>query len=79
MTSMNINSALSSALSGLQQAQSGIAKNAFEIASVAKPNSNVNLTESIVNLKINERSFEANAKVLSTVDDTIGTLLDVIA
>jgi len=76
---MNINSAFSSSLYGLQQARSGIVKNAQDIASVAKPDSNVNLTESLVDLKINERAFEANAKVLSTVDDTIGTLLDVIA
>ena len=77
---MNVDSALNSALSGLQSSKAGIVKNAQDIASVGTDkSSNVNLTASLIDLKINERSFEANAKVISTVDDTIGSLLDVIA
>ena len=77
---MNVNSALNTAFSGLQTSQANIAKNAQDIASLGtNKSSDVNLTESLVDLKVNQRSFEANAKVISTVDDTIGSLLNVIA
>jgi hypothetical protein len=77
--SSNLNTAYSSALGGIQQGQAGIVKNASDIASIAKPDSNVNLTESLVDLKVNQQAVEVNSKVLASVDDTVGTLLDILA
>jgi flagellar hook protein FlgE len=77
---MNIDSAFTSAVSGLQRSRTNLQQNAQDIASVATPaGKDVNLNESLIDLKINQRFFEANAKVLGTADDTVGTILDVIA
>lgn len=37
------------------------------------------LVEPIVDLKIYERSVEASAQVVKTADETLGTLLDIMA
>jgi flagellar hook protein FlgE len=37
------------------------------------------MTESIVDLKLYERSVEASAQVVKTADETLGTLLDLRA
>ena len=38
-----------------------------------------NLIEPIVDLKIYDRSAEASAQVVKTADETLGTLLDIMA
>ena len=72
-------SALNSALTGIQKGLTGIRKNAADIASAGNLDSGPGteqLTRSIVSLKENEILIQASAKVLKTVDETIGTLFD---
>jgi flagellar basal body rod protein FlgG len=52
-------------------------KNAADIASATNPQSNVNLTESIVELNANKQQVEASAKVVSANSEIIGSLLDI--
>ena len=69
-------SAMNSAMTGIQNGLSGMRKNAMEIAKMGPSMSTEQLTTSIVDLKSNEIQVQASAKVLETVDKTIGSLLD---
>lgn len=55
------------AVQGLQKSSLGVAKAADNIANQQKPETD--LTEDIVDLKINEQNFKANATVLATTKD----------
>lgn len=79
---------LNTGLAGLQRSSSEINKSAQEIASFpvtqqaaeAGGNSfagNGTLAEPIVNMKFEQLIFEASAKVISTADETLGTLIDI--
>jgi len=45
---------------------------------VEKETSNVNLEEELPDLMVNQRSYEANLKVLQTQDKMLGTTLDIL-
>ncbi len=78
---MQINSALSSALSGIQKGLTGIDNNAAQIASASAFNSDnpVDFAQPLVELQSNRLQVELSAKVMKTVDETLGTLIDVMA
>ena len=67
-----ISNALSSGIEGIKRGQLGLAKAASQIAD---PNKGVD-PQSIVDLKINRFVVEANAKSLSVVSETLGTIID---
>jgi len=69
-------SALNSSLLGIQKGLSGMRKNAADIAKSGPGLSTEQLTTSIVDLKANELQVQASAKVLETIDKTIGSLFD---
>jgi len=76
---MNEISALGSSLLGIQKGLSGLRKNAADIARAGSAEGGLTteqLTTSIVGLKENELQVQASAKVLKTVDETIGSLFD---
>ena len=70
---------------GFQEAQSRVNNSAHEIASHKSSNSSVNsinqtdLVNSLVNLKVAELDAKANAKVIQTANELVGTLLDIRA
>ncbi len=83
-----IESVLQTGLTGLQNSQQQINRAATELTygGVANTGGAVdasappfNATASLVELKQGEQLFNASAKVISTADTTLGTLLDVIA
>lgn len=78
---MKIDSALSSALYGIQKGLTGIDKNSADIASADAFNSKnpADLAQSLVDLQGNRLQVELSARVLKTVDETIGTIIDVVA
>lgn len=82
---MQVNSALNTGLQGFQEAQSRINQAAHDIASQSVTDSTVDsidtndLTTSLVELKVAEHDAKANAKVIQTASDVLGTLLDVEA
>ena len=77
--------ALDIAQKGFQDAQSRVNQAAHEIASQEVTNSSENsidqnsLVNSLVDLKVAELDAKANAKVIQTADDLVGSLLDIRA
>jgi hypothetical protein len=78
---MQISSALSNALHGIQKGLTGMDKNAAKIASVEAFNSQnpADVAQPLVDMQNNRLQVEASAKVMKTVDATIGSLIDVVA
>lgn len=80
-----ISNTLSIGIQGIQDGMVGMDNAARRIAraGVDGPQGSAegagNLIEPIVDLKIYERSVEASAQVVKTADETLGTLLDVMA
>jgi len=78
---MQITSALGNALHGIQKGLIGMDKNAAKIASADAFNSQnpTDAAQPLVDMKSNQLQIEASAKVMKTVDETLGNLLDVVA
>jgi hypothetical protein len=78
---MQISSALGNALHGIQKGLTGMDKNAAKIASAAAFNSQnpADVAQPLVDMQNNRLQVELSAKVMKTVDATIGSLIDVVA
>ena len=78
---MSTISGFSSAVTGINRGMDGMRRNAQAIASqgTSEPVSVKAVTESLVDLKSNSLQVEASAKVLSTQNEILGTLLDEMA
>lgn len=90
---MDVGSVINQGLIGMQNSQSSMQQSAQQIARAgnlptAASSSAVatsqalplqDLVEPLVNLRIQSQVFDANAKVVKTADETLGTLLDVRA
>lgn len=80
-----IGNTLSIGIQGIQDGMVGMENAARKIArgGVDGPQGTAegagSLIEPIVDLKIYERSVEASAQVVKTADETLGTLLDIMA
>ena len=75
---MKIGGAFNQAVLGIQRGMQGARENAAQIASADTFNNGnpASIVEPLVGLKANELQVEASAKVLKTVDEMIGSLLD---
>lgn len=82
---MAINSVLNAGVQGLQQSQTKINRAANEIAQAPVNREPVQqtplqttteLTEPLIEMRLEQRIFDASAKVVSTADNMLGTLLD---
>ncbi|HIP76627.1 MAG TPA: flagellar biosynthesis protein FlgE [Psychromonas hadalis] len=82
---MEINSAFNQGVSGFQNASKLINEASVNIASVNVQSkglstegseNNVSITEELINLKVAEFQAVASAKVISTADEMLGTLID---
>ena len=73
--------ALNNALLGIQRGLEGARKNAAEIASAEQftADSPKDLAQSMVELKLNTLQVKASAKAMGIIDDTLGTIIDVLA
>lgn len=68
-----------SAIQGIQRGLDGIRKNAAEIASSDQLNQagqNTSLESSLVGLKQNEVQVQASAKVVSALDQVLGSIIN---
>lgn len=76
---MVIGSVLNTGVNGMQRSSAEMQKSAHEIASFgtidAEPEAT--LAEPVVNMKFEQLIFEASAKVVSTANETLGTLIDI--
>ncbi|WP_163835868.1 hypothetical protein [Spartinivicinus ruber] len=78
---MQVNSAFSSGLAGIQRGMQGVQASAETIAEAnARDSFSMNkITEAIVDLKVNKHTVEASAKVIKAADENMGTLIDTLA
>ncbi len=80
-----INNTLAIGIQGMQEGMLGMENAARKIArgGVDGPQgsagSGASLIEPIVDLKLYQRSVEASAQVVKVADETLGTLLDIMA
>lgn len=74
---------LNQGLAGMQQSAREMAKSAEQIAGAVKtPAEDLSLSdisEPIINMKIQQNIFDASAKVVEAADTTLGVLLDIKA
>ena len=76
---MGVLSVQSSAVLGIQRGLDGMRKDAAEIASADQLNNSgqeTNLVDSLVSLKQNQIQVQASAKVVSAMDEVMGTIID---
>jgi hypothetical protein len=75
---MKIESATSLAFFGIQRGMEGVRRNAEKIAGADQVNSRNPgaKVEALVDLKENQLQVSASTKLLSAIDDMIGTLID---
>lgn len=76
---MGVLSIQNEAIQGIQRGLDGLRKNASEIASadqLNKAGQNTNLEGALVGLMQNKIQVQASAKVVSAVDDVIGSIID---
>ncbi len=69
----------SSAIQGIQRGLDGMRKNAAEIASTEQLNQsgqNTDLESSLVGLKQNQVQVQASAKVVSALDEVLGSIIN---
>lgn len=78
---MQITSALGNALYGIRKGLSDMNENAAEVAGAGTFNSPnaVDLAQPLVEFQVNRLQVEASAKVMKSVDESLGTLIDITA
>lgn len=77
---MGVLSVQNEAVQGIQRGLDGLRKNASEIASadqLNKAGQDTNLVGSLVDLQQNKTQVQASAKVVSAVDEVLGTIIDI--
>ena len=73
---MSDSSILGIAQTGMQTGLNGIKKNALNIASKEAMQTQSSLVNDIVEMKMNKYQVLASGKVIETVDEILGSLLD---
>lgn len=74
---MQINSAMSYGLQGLNRGQQQVEQGSRELASLATRPQEINPVESAVTLQTGLIQSEASAKVVKSADEMMGTLIDI--
>jgi len=72
---------MSNALQGIQKGLAGVDKNAAQIASADnfKSDNPASSAQALVELQNNRMQVEVSAKAMKSVNEAIGSLLDVVA
>ena len=73
---MEVKAAYSSALAGIQQGMRALDENAAKVAHAATTEGKEDVARPLVESRTNQNQVEANAKVVSIVDETLGSLFD---
>ena len=79
---MGVLSIQSEAVQGIQRGMDGLRKNASEIASadqLNKAGQGSNLEGSLLDLEQNKVQAQASAKVVSAIDEVVGSIIDIRA
>lgn len=75
---MDINNALGTAVNGIRRGMEGLDRNTAEVAR-ASTGSGDDIAAPLVDSRVNKLQVEANVSMVKTLDETIGSLLDVKA
>ena len=73
---------MNSSISGIQRGMYEMQQSAHNIAQFGTVNRNADttqLTEDLVNIKVQKNQVEASTKIIATADEMLGTLLDIRA
>ena len=80
---MTLSSVMQTGLNGMLNSQSEIQKSAEQIVRAGTVDSDTStatdFAEPIINMKIEQRVFDASAKIVKTADEMLGTLMDIKA
>lgn len=89
---MNVSSAFNTGLAGFQDASAQLNNASARIASASMPEKNtagglqgdqtsgpdpISITTELINMKVAELQAKSSAKVISTADEMLGTLIDI--
>jgi hypothetical protein len=75
---MDINNAMSTAVNGIRSGMNGLDRNTAEVARASKGEGG-DIATPLVESKLNQLQVEANVNMVKTLDETLGSLLDVKA
>ncbi len=64
------------AQTGIQQGMNGLKKNASQLASKSAMEGKADIMTPVVEMKVNKYQVLASGKVIETVDETLGALLN---
>lgn len=70
-------SALNTGIHGINQGLSNLRRDASAVAQAVGSEQNTDVASALVNVKLDSLQIEASAKVVETVHDLLGNLLDV--
>lgn len=71
--------ALNTGINGINQGLGNLRRDASAVAQAVSSEQNTDVASSLVNIKLDSLQIEASAKVVETVHDMLGSLLDVTA
>lgn len=74
-------SAVNQGLIGMQRSQAEMVRSAQQIVAAGTtqrdaPQASSDITEALINLKVQSQVFDGSAKVIKSTDETLGRLLD---
>lgn len=72
-------SALNNGIAGINQGLSNLRRDASTVSQSVNSDQNTDVASALVNIKIDTLQIEASAKVVETVHDLLGSLLDITA
>lgn len=76
---MGIDAALGSALSGIKNGMASAANHATQVATAFSAGGSGDMAEGLIGLSLDSHQVKANAKVIKVVNDTIGSVVDLLA
>ena len=72
-------SALNTGVNGINQGLSNLRRDASAVAQAVHGDQNTDVASALVNVKLDSLQIQSSAKVVETVHDMLGSLLDVTA
>ena len=72
-------SALNTGVNGINQGLSNLRRDASAVAQAVHGDQNSDVASALINVKLDTLQIQASAKVVETVHDMLGSLLDVTA
>ena len=71
--------ALNTGVNGINQGLSNLRRDASAVAQAVRGEQNTDVASALVNVKLDTLQIQSSAKVVETVHDMLGSLLDVTA